>query len=95
MGKTKKPIKRYCQCGALLPADNPRVILCEACRKRKLEEKYAANKSALCAGRRPAGQAEAEIGAAMTIAEVVRAADAMGLSYGQFVARGLDKVWRG
>lgn len=32
---------------------------------------------------------------AMTIAEVVRAADAMGLSYGQFVARGLDKVWRG
>lgn len=29
---------------------------------------------------------------AMTIAEVVRAADAMGLSYGQFVARGLDKA---
>ena len=45
MAKTKKPVKRYCQCGALLPADNPRVILCEVCRKRKLEEKYAANKS--------------------------------------------------
>lgn len=45
MAKTKKPVKRYCQCGALLPANNPRVILCEACRKRKLEEKYAANKS--------------------------------------------------
>ena len=29
---------------------------------------------------------------AMTIAEVVRAADAMGLSYGQFVARGLDRM---
>lgn len=95
MGKTKKPIKRYCQCGALLPANNPRVILCEVCRKRKLEEKYAAKKITLCAGRARRAKPKPKSAPAMTIAEVVRAADAMGLSYGQFVAKGLDKVWRG
>lgn len=95
MAKTKKPIKRYCQCGALLPADNPRVILCEACRKRKLEEKYAANKSPYVQDAARRAKPKPKSAPAMTIAEVVRAADAMGLSYGQFVARGLDKVWRG
>lgn len=95
MGKTKKPIKHYCQCSALLPADNPRVILCEVCRKRKLEEKYAAQKSPYVQDAARRAKPKPKSAPDMTIAEVVRAADAMGLSYGQFVDQGLDKVWRG
>lgn len=91
MAKTKKPIKRYCQCGALLPADNPRVILCEACRKRKLKEKYADQKSPYVQDAARRVKPKPKSAPAMTIAEVVRAADAMGLSYGQFVARGMDR----
>lgn len=56
MKESKKQSKRYCQCGALLPTDNPRVILCEACRKRKQEEKYEAHPFPLCARCRPAGR---------------------------------------
>lgn len=95
MATTKKPVKRYCQCGALLPADNPRVIMCEACRKRKQEEKYAAHRSPYVQDAARRARSKPKSAPAMTIAEVVRAADAMGLSYGQFVAQGLDKVWRG
>lgn len=95
MAKTKKPNKRYCQCGALLPADNPRVILCEACRKLRLGEKYAANKSPYVQDAARRARPKPKSAPTMTIAEVVRAADAMGLSYGQFVARGLDKARRG
>lgn len=85
--------KRYCQCGALLPADNPHVILCEACRKRKMEEKYAAHRSPYVQAKAQRGKNQKLTTAPrMTIAEVVRAADAMGISYGQFVAKGLDRV---
>lgn len=93
MATTKKPIKRYCQCGALLPADNPRVILCEVCRKRKLEEKYAAQKSPYVqdAARRVA-RPRAKTQPYKSIEQCVREAKALGISYGQFVARGLDRM---
>lgn len=92
MATTKKTVKRYCQCGALLPADNPRVIMCEACRKRKQEEKYAAHRSPYVQDAARRARSKPKSALDMTIAEVVRAADDMGLSYGQFVARGLDRM---
>lgn len=93
MAKTKKPVKSYCQCGALLPADNPRVILCEVCRKRKLEEKYAANKSPYVQDTaRRASRPRAKSQPYKSIEQCVREAKALGISYGQFVARGLDRM---
>ena len=35
----KKTTVRYCQCGAPLPADEPKARLCQACRQRRLEER--------------------------------------------------------
>ena len=93
MATTKKPVKRYCQCGALLPTDNPRVILCEACRKRKQEEKYEAHRSPYVQDTaRRASRPRAKSQPYKSIEQCVREAKALGISYGQFVARGLDRM---
>ena len=93
MKESKEQGKRYCQCGALRPADNPRVILCEACRKRKQEEKYEAHRSPYVqdAARRDA-RPRAKSQPYKSIEQCVREAKALGISYGQFVARGLDRM---
>lgn len=88
-----KTTVRYCECGALLPADEPKARLCQACRQRRLEEQRAEHRSLSVEDE--AKRAEEKVplpGQHMTLREVVRAADAMGMSYGKFVSLGLDKV---
>lgn len=88
----KKNTVRYCECGAPLPADEPKARLCQACRQRRLEEQRAEHRSLSVEDE--ARRAEEEVplpGQHMTLREVVRAADALGMSYGKFVSLGLDK----
>lgn len=89
----KKTTVRYCKCGAPLPADEPKAKLCQACRQRRLEEQRAENRSLSVEDEERRGETLAPLpGQHMTLREVVRAADAMGISYGRFVSLGLDKV---
>lgn len=87
-----KTTVRYCECGALLPADEPKARLCQACRQRRLEEQRAEHRSLSVENEARRDETLAPMpGQHMTIREVVRAADAMGISYGKFVGLGLDK----
>lgn len=88
----KKTTVRYCECGAPLPADEPKARLCQVCRQRRLEEQRAEHRSLSVEDE--ARRAEEEVplpGQHMTLREVARAADALGMSYGKFVSLGLDK----
>lgn len=88
----KETTVRYCKCGAQLPADDPEAKLCQACRKRRLKEQRAEHRSLSVEDEARRDETLAPMpGQHMTIREVVRAADAMGISYGRFVSLGLDK----
>lgn len=88
----KKTTVRYCKCGAPLSADEPKAKLCQACRQRRLEEQRAEHRSLSVEDEARRAETLAPLpGQHMTIREVVRAADAMGISYGKFVSLRLDK----
>lgn len=88
----KKTTVRYCKCGAQLPADEPKAKLCQTCRQRRLEEQREEQRSLSVEDEARRAETLAPLpGQHMTLREVVRAADAIGMSYGRFVSLGLDK----
>lgn len=86
-------VTKRCRCGHILQDVSARQQFCGACRKKKLAEGIAMKKLL---------QAETTTGYAdrsrpknpsfKNIGQCVREADALGLSYGQYVAYGLDQV---
>lgn len=87
-------IDKRCRCGKLMHNVSPKQQLCEECKKKKLEEAKAMTKSlqAEDAARR-AKHPRPKNQPLKSIEQCVREADAMGISYGQYVARGLDQVY--
>lgn len=88
-------IKKLCRdCGAPLPDTNPRTQLCETCRKKKSEEEKNSMRSLAAedAARRAARMRTRARQRCKSIAQCVREAAALGISYGQYVARGLDQA---
>ena len=86
-------IDKRCRCGNLMRHVSPRQQFCQECKKKKLEEAKAKTKSlrsedATRRARRPRPRNQP----LKSIEQCVREADALGISYGQYVARGLDKV---
>lgn len=86
-------IDKLCRCGNLMHNVSPRQQLCEECRKKLLTEKRSEVKSLRSedAARR-AKHPRLKNQPFKGIEQCVREADALGISYGQYVARGLDKV---
>lgn len=86
-------INKRCCCGNLMHNVSPRQLLCEECRKKILTEKQAAVKSLRQedAARR-ARHPRPKNHPFKSIEQCVRESDALGISYGQYVARGLDQV---
>lgn len=87
------PTKRCRDCGAPLENASPRQELCENCRKLKREEK----RDAVCSlavedATRRASRPRSKAQPCKSISQCVREADAIGISYGNYVARGLDRV---
>lgn len=89
----KKNTVRYCECGAPLPADEPKAKLCQACRKRRLEEQRAEHRSLSVEdeARRNGEMNIHGMGHIRTVREVNQIANALGISYGNTVSRGYDK----
>lgn len=84
-------IDKRCRCGKLMHHVSPRQQLCEECRKKLLTEKRSEVKSlrsedAARRARRPQPKSQPF----KSIEQCVREDDALGISYGQYVARGLD-----
>lgn len=71
----------------------PRQQICEECKKKKMAQAKAMTKSlqAEDAARR-ARRTQPKSQPFKSIEQCVREADALGISYGQYVARGLDQV---
>lgn len=86
-------IDKRCRCGNLMHNVSPRRLLCEECRKKILTEKRAAVKSLRQddAARR-ARHPRPKNHPFKSIEQCVRESDALGISYGKYVARGLDQV---
>lgn len=89
-----KTITKLCRdCGNPIESTDPRRVICESCRKKKLEEKKDAVRSLAVEDSSRRAAAPRHKGAPYkSIEQCVREADAMGISYGQYVARGLDQV---
>lgn len=89
-----KTITKLCRdCGNPIESTDPRRVICESCRKKKLEEKKDAVRSlAVEDSSRRASRPRAKSQPYKSIEQCVREAKALGISYGQFVARGLDRM---
>ena len=89
-----KTITKLCRdCGNPIESTDPRRVICESCRKKKLEEKKDAVRSlAVEDSSRRASRPRAQSQPYKSIEQCVREAKALGISYGQFVARGLDRM---
>ncbi len=86
-------IDKRCRCGNLMHNVSPRQQTCEECKKKKMAQAKAMTKSlqaedAARRARRPQPKSQPF----KSIEQCVREADALGISYGQYVARGLDQV---
>lgn len=88
------PITKLCRdCGTPIENTDPRRVICESCRKKKLEEKKDAVRSLAAEDSSRRAAAPRHKGAPYkSIRQCVREAAALGISYGQYVARGLDRV---
>lgn len=89
-----KIITKLCRdCGNPMENTDPRRVLCESCRKKKLEEKKEAVRSLAAEDSSRRAAAPRHKGAPYkSIGQCVREAAALGISYGQYVARGLDRL---
>lgn len=89
-----KTITKLCRdCGNPIESTDPRRVICESCRKKKLEEKKDAVRSlAVEDSSRRAAAPRHKCAPYKSIEQCVREADALGIRYGQYVARGLDQV---
>ncbi|WP_303925286.1 hypothetical protein [Subdoligranulum variabile] len=86
-------IDKRCRCGNLMHNVSPRQQICEECKKKKIAQAKAMTKSlqaedAARRARRPQPKSQPF----KSIEQCVREADALGISHGQYVARGLDQV---
>lgn len=80
-------------CGNPMQNVDPRQLICETCRKKKLEEKQESMRSLAAEDAYRRSAAPRHKGAPYkSIGQCVREAAALGISYGQYVARGLDRV---
>lgn len=85
-------VRRCRDCGQPLPPREPHRVLCDACRKQKLEEKKERVRSLnLGLTRSPRTPRKARR-RCKSIAQCVREAEALGLSYGRYVGRDLDRL---
>lgn len=93
MKATTKTVTKLCRCGRIMENVPQQRVLCEVCRKAQEKQKLEAHRSPYVqdAARR-AARPRAKSQPYKSIEECVREAQALGISYGQYVARGLDRM---
>lgn len=85
-----KNTTKFCKdCGKIMWDVDPRLKLCDTCRKG---HRAALNKRDRKEWVRPKAEPKRGLRSYKSIEQCVREADALGISYGQYVARGLDQV---
>ena len=85
-----KLVTKWCKgCGKIMRDVSPYVKLCDACRKR---HRAALNKRDRKEWVRPKAEPKRGLRSYKSIEQCVREATALGVSYGVYVGRGLDRV---
>ena len=86
-----KTTTKFCKdCGKIMWDVSPYVKLCDACRKRNSP---ALNKRDRKEWVRPKAEPKRRLRSYKSIEQCVREATALGVSYGVYVGRGLDRVY--
>lgn len=86
-----KTTTKFCKdCGKIMWDVSPYVKLCDACRKR---HSPALNKRDRKEWVRPKAEPKRRLRSYKSIEQCVREATALGVSYGVYVGRGLDRVY--
>lgn len=87
-----KTTTKFCKdCGKIMWDVSPYVKLCDACRKRHKEA--ALNKRYRKELVRPKAEPKRGLHSYKSIEQCAREATALGISYGVYVGRGLDRVY--
>ena len=85
-----KTTTKFCKdCGKIMWDASPYVKLCDKCRR---SHRAALNKRFRQEWVRPKAEPKRGLRSYKSIEQCVREAKALGISYGQFVARGLDQM---
>lgn len=85
-----KTTTKFCKdCGKIMRDVDPRLKLCDTCRKR---HRTALNKRDRKEWVRPKAEPKRGLRSYKSIEQCVREATALGVSYGVYVGRGLDRV---
>lgn len=93
MKSTTKIVTKLCRCGRIMENVPQQRVLCEVCRKEQEKQKLEAHRSPYVRDTaRRASRPRAKSQPYKSIEQCVREAKALGISYGQFVARGLDRM---
>ena len=86
-----KTTTEFCKdCGKIMWDVDPRLKLCDACREK---HRSALNKRARQEWVRPRADPKRGLRSYKSIEQCVREATALGISYGVYVGRGLDRVY--
>ena len=86
-----KTTTKFCKdCGKVMWDVDPRLKLCDACRKK---HRSAFNKRDRQEWVRPRADPKRGLRSYKSIEQCVREATALGISYGVYVGRGLDRVY--
>lgn len=86
-----KTTTKFCKdCGKIMWDASPYVKLCDACRKR---HRQSLNKRDRKEWGRPKAEQKRGLHSCKSIEQCVREATALGISYGVYVGRGLDRVY--
>lgn len=86
-----KTTTKFCKdCGKIMWDASPYVKLCDDCRKR---HRQSLNKRDRQEWVRPKAESKRGLRSYKSIEQCVREATALGISYGVYVGRGLDRVY--